>query len=237
MNRRGALIAGGLVAAVLLVALGVLVGRSGGNGEAPAASPPVPAPGPTAVAGGSPSAAAWVDDYSFYEIPGGQRVPKSVSAGPFHLTDRATLATGFAHSPQGAVMAALNIVARTNWALGKQVWEPTINEQVIGPWKEQLLANARRYGRADLPPPGQRVPGTEDHVAGFDLSSYTPEVAQLRWLVSGVEENGRELYAAVSGEVDWVNGEWRLVAPQNGSWQDTGQLVSNAAGFILLPGY
>lgn len=237
MNRRVALGVGALAVAVLLVAVGVLLGRSGGHDDSPTAAPPAPSrPAATSTAVPSP-AVSWVDDYSFYEIPGGQRVPRSASAGPSHLTDRGALASGFAHSPQGAVMATVNIVARTNWAIGRPIWEPTITSQVIGTWKAQLLANARRYGRADVPPPGQRVPDTEDHVAGFEIISYTPEVTRLRFLSSGVDDNGSTLYSAVPSEVHWVDGDWRLVAPPNGSWQNTGQLVAGTGGFILFPGY
>jgi hypothetical protein len=237
VNRRVALGVGALAVAVLLVAVGVLLGRSGGHDDSPAAPAPAPSrPAATSTAVPSP-AVSWVDDYSFYEIPGGQRVPRSASAGPSHLTDRGALASGFAHSPQGAVMAAVNIVARTNWALGRPIWEPTITRQVVGAWQPALLANARRLGRVDVPPPGQRVPDTEDHVAGFDVLSYTSDTARIRWLISGVDESGSVLYSAVPGEVDWADGDWRLVAPQDGSWANTGELVSGTGGFVLFPGY
>ncbi|MCK9922000.1 hypothetical protein MXD61_08905 [Frankia sp. AgPm24] len=234
MSRRAGLVMGGLLVAVLLVAVGVLLGRSGSTSGSQAA--PAPATSSRAGSGSSPPA-SWVDDYSFYEIPGGQRVPRSASAGPFHLTERGTLATGFAHSPQGAVMATMNIVARTNWDLGEPMWEPTINNQVIGTWKTQMMKNARRYGRPDLPPPGQLVPTAVGHVAGFQLVSYSPEVAQVRWLASNVGDGGSQEYAAASGEVHWIDGDWRLVAPPNGSWGGTGETVPGTAGFILLPGY
>jgi len=231
------------LAAVMLVVLGIgagllIAGRDGDGGRPSPASSSAPS---TANGSAPPdvsrSPATWANDVTFYDVPGGLRLPRSASAGPHTVTARGALASGFAHSPQGAIMAAINISDRTAGALGEPIYRPTIEQQVVGDAKAALLATAQREGRPDVPAPGDRVEGSDAREAGWQLLSYTDASAQVRLLGSKILSNGKTLYAAVPVEVRWIDDDWRLVAPASGDWAGTGEVVTDTGPFVLFSGH
>jgi hypothetical protein len=225
-----------LVAAVVLVALGIGAGvlitggnDGGGSGPPTAGSPPA-APRSTATSSALP--ATWADDVTFYDLVGGIRLPRSASAGPRVLNGH--LASGYAHSPQGSVMAAINIAYRIGGSAGEPIWRPTIEQQVVGPDKAALLANTQRDGSPVVPAPGDRVESAGSRIAGFELVSYADDAATVRYLASRLQDDGRPQYAALQVEMRWVNGDWRLVAPPDGDTTGSASLVTDTAPFVLF---
>ena len=61
----------------------------------------------------------------------GIQLPVSRQAGPLHT--RGGLAWGFADTPGGALLAAVNIAVRTAAPWGPDIYQPTIRYQVTGP--------------------------------------------------------------------------------------------------------
>jgi hypothetical protein len=225
-----------VVAAVVLVALGIGVGvliTGGGDSGGPG---PGTTGSPSALPGGTPtssaSAAMWADDVTFYDFVGGIRLPRSASAGPRVLDGH--LASGFAHSPQGSVMAAINIAYRCAGIVGEPIWRPTIEQQVVGPDQAALLARAQRNGSSVVPPPGERIDGSNTRIAGFELVSYTPDAAAVRYMSSELQNNGQPFYAALEVQMRWTNGDWRMVAPLNGDPSSSASRVLDTAPFILF---
>ena len=75
--------------------------------------------------------------YDFYGI----ELPFSATAGPRDISGG--LAAGFAHSPLGALLAAVNIGVRANAQWGPRIFAPVIRGQVTGPDAAALLADCQ----------------------------------------------------------------------------------------------
>ena len=71
----------------------------------------------------------------------GVELPSSPAAGPRDTTGG--LASGFADTPLGALLAALNIAVRANAQWGPGIFGPTIRGQVTGPYAAALLAGCQ----------------------------------------------------------------------------------------------
>ena len=127
VQRRATAVVAGVAAllALVIVAVAVVLLRGGGPGDS-SARPPVitgESPGDTTPAEQAEQLTAenvsWSD---FYGIP----MPVS-SAGPANQENG--LATGFGHSPAGAVLAAVHISYRVSSAVGPAVFGPTIESR------------------------------------------------------------------------------------------------------------
>ena len=71
----------------------------------------------------------------------GVELPSSPAAGPRDTSGG--LASGFADTPLGALLAALNIGVRANAQWGPAIFGPTIRDQVTGPDAAALLASCQ----------------------------------------------------------------------------------------------
>lgn len=233
------LVAGGLaLVAVLLV--GILIGRSGDDGSAapPVVPPPLPStstsgasvPG-TAPASPEPTptlATLGPVDTEMYDVPGGLRLPRSPSAGPTN-TDN-FLASGFAHTPLGAVVAAVNIAARTNGYLGEPIYRPTIERQVVGPDQQAVLRRAERTGQRQIPGPEDRVEDANVRIYGFTIDAYNPEESTVSYLLVGPVD-GTITHVVIQVTMRWADDDWRLVAPASGDFSARSRIVNNPDAF------
>lgn len=162
----------------------------------------------------------------------GVRLPVSAQAGP---RDTAFgLASGFADTPLGALLAAINIGVRTSWELGPDVFQPTIQQQVTGPFEAAMLS-------ADLDDWGQgaeQVTGTgPDAVeAGYQWAGYTPSAATADVVTEGTAADGSTVYAVTQIQVQWLAGDWRVVAPPGGDWANDVTQVASLNGYLTFPG-
>jgi hypothetical protein len=101
----------------------------------------------------------------------GVQLPSSPAAGPYHTANG--VAWGFADTPLGALLAALNIAVRANAQWGPDVFVPTIRGQVTGPEADALLASCQAdYGQAS---PAAHVTG------GQPLGSAHVTEEAFRW--------------------------------------------------------
>jgi hypothetical protein len=166
---------------------------------------------------------SWVDYH-------GAELPVSRLAGP-RDTARG-LASGYADTATGALMAAVNIVARTSWQFGPAVFRPTITGQVTGTFAAALLSANQDAWDSGAPESTFGVQGTRQvafSVGEFTLSGATVEI------VSGVPGAGN--YAVTQVQVAWLRGDWRAVAPPGGDWANSASQVGPAAGgFTPFPG-
>ena len=55
-------------------------------------------------------------------------------------------------------------------------------------------------------------------LVGVRIDAYTEERADLSVLTAFVADTSTRQYAGSSLTVDWVDGDWRLVAPPGGRW-------------------
>jgi hypothetical protein len=167
----------------------------------------------------------------------GIQLPVSATAGPHHLHN--ALARGFADTPAGAVLAAVNIAVRTAAQWGPRIYRPTIIHQVTGPAARLLLAQDHRdyvalRAAAHIPPgqPAGRGWATE---AAYRLVSYTPRSATVEIVSEGPATNGTAVRAVTRIRLRWLHGDWRVIAPPGGNWASSAATVSSLSGYTTFP--
>jgi hypothetical protein len=183
-----------------------------GAGEGAASAPAVPEPElPTAIPTEAPADVTW-------QLFRGLAVPSSPTAGP-RVVD-GDLAEGFARTPEGALMAVLNLPARS--FLGTE-WRRVTERMVLpGPGRGRQLAL-----RGSLP---DDVPsGDLAQVAGFRFVTYSPDVAVIEVAARGF--TGQQQVATAT--VRWRDGDWRLELPEGGTY---GTPLDSLAGFVPFSG-
>lgn len=168
----------------------------------------------------------------------GMQLPASPTAGP--RDTRGGLASGFAHTPQGALLAAINVGVRTAAQWGSAIFVPTITHQVTGPATAALLhaeetAYAQLRAAAHIRP-GQ--PAGQGYAAedGYRFTTWSPGAATVDILTIGPTASGATVLAATTVQVVWQRGDWRVLAPPGGNWANAATAISSPAGFTIFPG-
>ncbi|WP_433233897.1 hypothetical protein ACQP2H_31905 (plasmid) [Micromonospora sp. CA-248260] len=209
------LVAGAIIAVSTLTDDG-----TGTTGEAPSASPPsadstAPQALPTTVPTTAPSGVRW-------ELAGQLPVPVSVAAGPKTVTD--TTASGYAHTPEGALIAAGQILMRSS--LGREYWKPTIERQFVpSADRDRLLAEMGTVDDSSVDY------GAVSKIAGFSYQSYTPDTAVIG-LVLRAPSAGAPQYHVLSLTLLWRDGDWRMQAPPGGAWISVNRRTNDLTGVV-----
>jgi hypothetical protein len=191
-------------------------------------SSPEPTGGPVLPAGVSFVRVAGVD------------LPVSAATGPTETVGG--LARGFAHTRNGAVVAALHLIVRTTPQVGPVVFEPTLLDQVVGNQADAMRAHVRAlYAQAAADTGvvyGQPLRDLSATVAGVRIDAYTDELATLSVLTRAVDATGATRYAATTVRVSYTDGDWRLVAPRDGRWDSDVVLLrpDQVSGYPPLAG-
>jgi hypothetical protein len=189
---------------------------------------------PQAGASGSWAAAgqglSWADFH-------GIQLPASTKDGPHHA--RRGLAWGFADTPRGALLAAINIAVRTAALWGPAIYQPTIRHQVTGPDTAALLAadtsdyaQLRAAAHVHAGQPAGRGYATE---TAYRFDAYSPADATVDIVSTGPGSGGTNVLAATRIEVTWRRGDWRVVAPPGGDWGNSATSVSSLTGYTTFP--
>ena len=167
----------------------------------------------------------------------GIQLPVSATAGPHHLHNG--LARGFADTPLGAVLAAVNIAVRTAAQWGPRIYRPTINHQVTGPAARLLLAadhsDYAALRAAAHVAPGQPAGRGYAVEAAYRLVSYTPTSATADIVSEGPASNGTAVSAVTRIQLRWLRGDWRVIAPPGGNWASSATTVSSLSGYTAFP--
>jgi hypothetical protein len=225
------------VAAILLGA-GLALALTG-----PPASRSPAATAPASPAGSGSASQAQVPRVSLASVRWsgfyGVELPVSAQAGPYDT--RGGVATGFAHTPLGALLAAVNIGVRANAQWGPQIFGAVIRGQVTGPDAAALLAGCQAaYAQAAQSEgvTGGQPLGTADVTEqAFRWITYTPAAAILDLVSAGPGANGGTVRASVQMEVVWDGGEWKVVAPPGGDWGNSAAELSSLTGYTAFPGH
>jgi hypothetical protein len=164
-------------------------------------------------------------------------LPVSPSAGPRYA--RRGLARGFADSPLGALLAAVNIGVRANAQWGPGIFGPTIRGQVTGAGAAALLASCRSsYARDSLAtgvPGGKplgRVYATEE---AFRWVAYAPADATVDIVSAGPGSDGSTVRAVTRIEVLWSGHDWLVIAPPGGDWGNSAAPLTTISGYTRFP--
>lgn len=162
----------------------------------------------------------------------------SATAGPRDTSGG--LASGFADTPRGALLAAINIGVRTAAQWGTAIFEPTITRQVTGPGTAALLrAENSAYAQlrtAARVRPGQPAGRSYAAETGYRFVSYAPTASTLDIVTAGPAAGGTTVLASTRIQVVWQQGDWRVVAPPGGNWANAAVAITSLTGYTLFPG-
>lgn len=231
-RRRGLLWAGVFVGAVVVALIIVLLGTRGGNGHdagPPAAQSPSNSPRPSA--SGYSSVAPVDQTVPTSPPPGvhwdlfhGVALPTSSAAGPSHSDE--AMASGFAHSPTGALIASQQIETRAFLAPGAG-WRKVARAQFVP-------APARaKYVRAESQATSSPSPGSLGQTAGFKFVTYTPDTAVIE-IASRFPSSGQ--LQVTTSTMRWLDGDWKQELQPDGSPSPTAQALSDLVGFVEWSG-
>jgi hypothetical protein len=226
-TRPGFIAAAVLLALVVLVAVAVALFPSANNQANPT---PTPTTGGTAIppitdttgASGGPTDTPTVAPSDVtWQLVGTEAVPVSPSAGPFRVSGGT--ASGYAHTPTGALIAVAQLAIRSGREAGRSSWEPTITEQFVpSADRDKLLAALRPL------PPVQVAPGELPQISGFRFISYTEDTA----VVGLIFRPAGSQYTITTQTVLWRDGDWRMVAPPGGSWLALTQPLNDLSNIV-----
>ncbi|MCM0616474.1 hypothetical protein MOD31_10595 [Paenarthrobacter sp. TYUT067] len=229
-TKPGFIIAAALVVALIAAAVVIfLLPKGQGNAQpAPAesSSAATAEPSASAVSGksvcGLPASAETAlgkAPASKWELVGTMAAPTDPKVGP-GKTDDQGIRSCFAHSPQGALYAAVNL-----WALGSD------------PSKERAIANqlaAKGPGRdAGMKASPTAAPPTnvKVQIAGFNVS-YTANQAVVELAFKA--DTGA--LASVPTTLLWQDGDWKGVVADNGAPLEEPRQIRDLSGFIPWSG-
>lgn len=219
-----------LLAATLICALGWVSLR----GVAPAVEQGSDATVPLPASSAQTSSKAVPDDVAWSEVAG-MPLPVSRTDGPRCSTS--ATAGCFSRTPRGAGLAAAHLVVRTFPFVGPRTFEATIRGQVIGEHRSTLLRLTRQaYADAaevaGVPNGMPLTVSTGDAVAGYRLLAPTTPVtapltdAEVGLLVRQAEDGGAPSFTEFVVVLHWVDGDWRLEAPDWGDWRSAARTIS-----------
>jgi hypothetical protein len=235
--RRRAITAAAAVIALAAASLGALLARDGHGSGGPAQErrPALPARAPATDATGLPQVSLAGLRWSDYH---GVRLPSSPTAGPRDASGG--LASGYADTPLGALLAALNIAVRANAQWGPGIFGPTIRDQVTGPAAAALLADCQSaYSQASQAARISRGEPLGDAFVteeAFRWVDWTPADATVYLVSAGPGSQGATIRASTRVQVVWSGGDWRVVAPPGGDWGNAAARLTSLAGYTVFPG-
>lgn len=149
-----------------------------------------------------PDAVAWTAPSGALQI----RLPDGGSRyGPCRRTD--TTAAGYAHTPTGALIAATQLLVRTN-TVG-EVGKDTVRGQVVaGPAKQRMLANLS----VDQPSADQY-----QKVAGYSITAYSGSGARVLVALTPDDPAADGAFLVFPVTLRWET-DWKLLPPPEGDW-------------------
>jgi hypothetical protein len=165
----------------------------------------------------------------------GVALPISATAGPQRREHG--LAAGFAHTPAGAVLAAVHLLVNTTPQVGSAVFETTLRDQVIGAdaaaMREAVRADYRALG--GNPATGAPIGTLPAALTGVRVTSFTGTAARIDLLTVAVDATGTARFAATPVGVAWTGDDWALKAPPAGRWDGTVTAVTPAEAAAYPP--
>ncbi|ACL42507.1 conserved hypothetical protein (plasmid) [Pseudarthrobacter chlorophenolicus A6] len=231
-TKPGFIIAAALVVALIASTIVIfLLPKGQGNAE-----PAPPSGEPTGSVAATPSASAGAEasvcglpsssetalgaaPETKWELVGSMAAPTDPKVGP-GKTDDQGIRSCFAHTPTGALYAAVNL-----WALGSD------------PSKERAIAQqlvAKGIGRdAGMKAPQTAAPpsSVKIQIAGFNVS-YTSAQAVVE--LAFTADNGA--LASVRTNLLWQDGDWKGVVADNGAPLEEPRQIRDLSGFIPWSG-
>ncbi len=213
------------VVVALIAVLGLFLafaGPSGGNSNAapPATTPAAstsPSPGGSTrpasdsacgLPAGEESVPRTAPKETKWELVGTMAAPTAPDTyGPGRINDG--LRSCYAHSPTGALYAAVNIAAMTGVP---ELREPVVRQlAAAGPERDRALQQLKTASDAE-------TTGGSTQVAGFTFLSYDDRSAAVDLAVrAAAANNGQSGYVHIPMTLRWDGGDWKVVLAPDGS--------------------
>ncbi|GAA1590803.1 MULTISPECIES: hypothetical protein [Kribbella] len=167
----------------------------------------------------APAAVTW-------QFEGAMLIPLQVAGGP-----AATKANGvrycFAHSPTGAVLAAMVLLGQVQ---NRSVALDVLRERVVpGPGQQRAIAEAK----AEMATPSD---GTNVQFVGFKVIYYAPDGSQA--IIQIASQLGDQGVGALPVTMQWSKGDWRAVLQPDGSFNGSVEpdILSSLNGYVRFSG-
>lgn len=228
----------GFIAAAAVVALLVLLGiilavTSGPQAGTKDAVTPAPAPTPAPAARtnpdasvcGLPAGSAAVPSQAptaKWELVGGvaaPTAPKTIGPG----TVQNGLRSCFAHSPTGALYAAVNVIAMTASDAQREGFVRKLTVPGVG--RDRALANLGPSSNAS----------TALQVAGFTINDYRKSSAVVD-LAFRVDTGNSAGYVHLPLAMRWLEGDWKLALPDTGKPFDGMSRMPSLSSYVAWKG-
>ncbi len=217
-----------LVVVLVLVAAAAAAVVNHTGGDTPAVAPTT-APSGT-VGTGSATAPAVLDTAIPIAAPvttwadyHGVLIPTSATAGPGRVSG--DVASGFAHSPTGALLAATQLPVRRILAAD---WATVLTTSVVpGPGVAVWRSTRSQLGTQITPPAGGWT-----QTAGYRFLAYNPDQAVIQFLNSAPTGD----FTVTVATVAWDGGDWKLVLQPDGDDTPDTTPVTSPAGFTIWQG-
>lgn len=184
-------------------------------------SPPAPADGEESVCGLPASEETQLTDTpsgTDWETVGTMPAPSLEEAGP-GVTDDEGVRQCYARSPEGALVAAANVLAMgTDPDLAYPMNDVVLAE---GDGREAALAELEEQGLGDSG-------DMRTEVAGFNLLGYSPDHARVDLAM----ESSTGMFASVTTDLVWEEGDWKVRLNTEGQPIIPVAQISDASGYI-----
>ena len=197
---------------------------------APTSAAQVAPAGTTALttAGAAPVVPTGAPTGTVWQLVAGQAIPSQPGIGPARV-DGYT-ATGYAHTPLGALYGAANDIYRVPIAVSAQTdWRTPLGAMVAPGPGEKVLAALRE-------PLDPELIGADgmgmSQLAAFKYVSYTDTDAVVQ-LVLKDKNSGLHVSTV---PMKWLNGDWRLVMTPDGTIGGADTVVNSLDGFVAWQG-
>jgi len=217
-----------LVVVLVLVAAAVTAVVNHHGGDNPTSAPTATSPGTSST--GTPTSPVVLDTVIPTAAPvtawadyHGVLIPTSATAGPARVSG--DVASGFAHSPTGALLAATQLPVRRILAAD---WATVLTRSVVpGPGVSVWRSTRSQLGTELTPPAGGWT-----QTAGYRFLAYNPDQAVIQFLNSASTGD----FTVTVTTVSWTGGDWKLVLQPNGDDTPTTTPVTSPAGFTIWQG-
>ena len=155
-----------------------------------------------------------------WELVGTVAAPTSPEAGPGLVSDDG-LRSCFARSPQGALHAALNMLATTSNPALRKAAASELTAAGAGRDALAAIVNSEPVGGT----------GTGLQIGGYSFLDYTPSSATVDVLI---RLDGKVGHLVVP--LSWERGDWKIVIPPDGDLYKGIQQLTSETGYVPWAG-
>ena len=142
--------------------------------------------------------------------------------------------SGFARTDMGAALAGMHLFLRSTQYLGSEVFEPTLDVQVVGPFRDAVRASIRTEYQASKVRLNLADGDPIRFVGAVPTAFHVTHLSPLEVGVEVVVEADHKFYVA-SYRLVWRTDDWRLIAQDPAKVGDVPVFDRLPAGYTLFP--